>query len=147
HPVVSIYLVAVLAVVVLVALPYLLLQGHRRDAGVLLSALAAVAFLSACYAAYIYDLGGIISGSSHTSTAVANDLGSQPVPAASHLLVELGPALVWLGLFGLAALAVTARNFRAPPQVLAARTVVGGGPPVYAGRPPSLNCFPPPVVR
>jgi hypothetical protein len=142
HPVVSIYLVALLVLVALTGLPYLLLQGHRRDAGVLLSALAAVAFLSACYAAYIYDLGGIISGSSHTSTAVANDLGSQPVPPAGHLLTELGPALVWLGLFGLAALAVTARHFRAPPQVLAAGTIVGWCLLMYAGSRTSLNGFP-----
>src|SRR5207253_5643223 len=93
HPVVSIYLVLLLALVGLAGLPYLLRRGDRHDARVLLSTLAAVAVLSACYAAYIYNLGGIISGSSNTSAAVANDLGTQAVPQAGHLLTELGPAL------------------------------------------------------
>jgi hypothetical protein len=142
HPVVTIYLVLLLALVALVGLPYLLLAGRRHDAGVLASTLAAVAFLSACYAAYVYDLGGIISGSSHTSTAVANDLGSQPVPPAGHLLTELAPALVWLGLFGLAALAGAVRYCRAPSQVLGAGTMVAWCVLMYAGSRTALNGFP-----
>ncbi|HEY7429321.1 MAG TPA: hypothetical protein VH641_01170, partial [Streptosporangiaceae bacterium] len=142
HPVVSIYLALLLALVALGGLPYLLLQRRRRDAGVLLSTLVAVALLSACYAAYIYNLGGVISGSSSTSDSVSIVVGSQAVPPASHLLTELGPALVWLGLFGLAALVAAARFFRAPPQVLAAGTVLAWCVLMYAGSRTSLDGFP-----
>jgi hypothetical protein len=144
HPVVSIYLVVLLAVVGLGGLPYHLLQGRRREAGVLLATLVATAVLSACYAAYIYDFAGIISGSSNTSTAVANDVGSQAVLPAAHLLTELGPALVWLGLFGLAALAAAAASayFRTPPRVLAAGTVLAWCAVMYIGSRTSLDGFP-----
>jgi hypothetical protein len=144
HPVVSIYLVVLLVLVGLGGLPYLLLRARRRDAGVLLATLVAAAVLSAAYAAYIYDFAGIISGSSNTSTAVANDVGSQAAPAASHLLIELGPALVWLGLFGVAALAAAAatRYFRTPPQVLAAGTVLAWCALMYVGSRTSLDGFP-----
>jgi hypothetical protein len=143
HPVASIYLVALLALVGLGGLPYHLLQGRRRDAVVLLSTLVATAVLSACYAAYIYDLPGVLSGRSNTSTAVSNDLGSQAASPAAHLLTELGPALVWLGLFGFAALAVLAvRYFRAPPQALAAGTVLAWCVLMYLGSQTALDGFP-----
>lgn len=143
HPVASIYLVALLALVGLGGLPYHLLQGRRRDAVVLLSTLVATAVLAACYAAYIYDLPGVLSGRSNTSTAVSNDLGSQAASPAAHLLTELGPALVWLGLFGFAALAVLAvRYFRAPPQVLAAGTVLAWCVLMYLGSRTALDGFP-----
>src|SRR5581483_11309326 len=94
----------------------------------------ATAVLAACDAAYIYDLPGVLSGRSNTSTAVSNDLGSQAASPAAHLLSELGPALVWLGLFGFAALALLAvRYFRAPPQVLAAGTVLAWCVLMYLG--------------
>ena len=142
HPVVSVYLVLLLALVGLGGLPYLLLQGRRRDAGVMLATLVAVGLLSACYAAYIYDLGGVIFGSSNTPTAVTNDLGSQAVAPARQLLAELGPALVWLGLFGLAALAAAARYFRTPSRVLAAGTVLAWCALMYVGSRISLDGFP-----
>ena len=58
HPAVSSYLVLLLALVGLAGLPYLLRRGHRHDARVLVSTLAAVAVLSACYAAYIITTPG-----------------------------------------------------------------------------------------
>jgi hypothetical protein len=142
HPVVTIYLVVLLALVGVAGLPYLLLQGRRHQAGVLLSTLMAVALLSVCYAAYIYDLGGVIFGSSNNSSAVANDLGGQSVFPARHLLTELGPALVWLGLFGLAALAAVARYFRTPPRVLAAGTMLAWCALMYVGSRTTLDGFP-----
>ena len=87
HPVASMYLVLLLALVAVIGLPYLLYKGLRRDAGVLLLTLVAVAALSACYAAYIYNLGEILTGSSATSAAVTSDLGTQSAPAAAHLLI------------------------------------------------------------
>ena len=142
HPVVTVYLVLLLALVGLGGLPYLLLQGRRHDAGVMLSTLAAVGLLSACYAAYIYHLGGVISGSSNTSAAVANDVGSQAVPPAGDVLTELGPALFCLGLFGLAALAAAARYFRTPPRVLAAGTMLAWCALLYVGSRTSVDGFP-----
>jgi hypothetical protein len=109
---------------------------------VLLLTLAASAALSACYAAYTYDLPGIISGSSSTSHSVAIVLGTQSVPAASHLLTELGPALVWLSLFGFAALAAAVRYLRTPPQVLTVLTVLGWCAVMYAGSRTSADGFP-----
>jgi hypothetical protein len=142
HPVVSMYLVLLLALVAVVGLPYLLLRGLRREARVLLLTLAATALLSACYAAYTYDLPGTISGSSSTSHSVAITLGTQPVPAASHLLTELGPTLVWLSLFGFAALAAAVRYLRTPPQVLAVLTVLGWCAVMYAGSRTAADGFP-----
>jgi hypothetical protein len=142
HPVASMYLVLLLALVAVIGLPYLLGKGLRRDAGVLLLTLAAVAALSACYAAYIYNLGEILTGSSATSAAVTSDLGTQSVPAAAHLLTELGPAIVWLGIFGIAALAAGIRYLRTPAQVLAAVTVLGWCAVMYVGSRTALDGFP-----
>jgi len=142
HPVASLYLALLLALVAVTGLPYLLRQGRRRDAGILLLTLAAVAVLSACYAAYTYNLGEILTGSSATSAAVTSDLGTQPVPAAAHLLTELGPAIVWLGIFGIAALAAGIRYLRAPAQVLTAVTVLGWCAVMYVGSRTALDGFP-----
>jgi hypothetical protein len=142
HPVASLYLALLLALVAVTGLPYLLRQGRRRDAGILLLTLAAVAVLSACYAAYTYNLGDILTGSSATSAAVTSDLGTQPVPAAAHLLTELGPAIVWLGIFGTAALAAGIRYLRTPAQVLTAVTVLGWCAVMYVGSRTALDGFP-----
>jgi hypothetical protein len=142
HPVASLYLVLLLALVAVIGLPYLLYKGLRRDAGVLLLTLVAVAALSACYAAYIYNLGEILTGSSATSAAVTSDLGTQSAPAAAHLLTELGPAIVWLGIFGIAALAAGIRYLRTPAQVLAAMTVLGWCALMYLGSRTALDGFP-----
>jgi hypothetical protein len=142
HPVASIYLVVLLALVGLAGLPYLLSQRRRHDAGVLLSTLVAVALLSASYAAYIYNLGGVISGSSKSSSSVANDLGTQAVPPAGQVLTDLGPALVLLGLFGLGALAAAARSFRTPPRVLAVGTILAWCALMYVGSRTTLDGFP-----
>jgi hypothetical protein len=142
HPVASMYLVLLLALVAVIGLPYLLYKGLRRDAGVLLLTLVAVAALSACYAAYTYNLGEILTGSSATSAAVTSDLGTQSAPAAAHLLTELGPAIVWLGIFGIAALAAGIRYLRTPTQVLAAITVLGWCAMMYLGSRTALDGFP-----
>jgi hypothetical protein len=142
HPVASLYLALLLALVAVIGLPYLLYQGLRRDAGILLLTLVAVAALSACYAAYTYNLGEILTGSSATSAAVTSDLGTQSAPAAAHLLTELGPAIVWLGIFGIAALAAGIRYLRTPARVLAAITVLGWCAVMYLGSRTALDGFP-----
>ena len=142
HPVASLYLVLLLALVAVIGLPYLLYKGLRRDAGVLLLTLVAVAALSACYAAYIYNLGEILTGSSATSAAVTSDLGTQSAPAAAHLLTELGPAIVWLGIFGIAALAAGIRYLRTPAQVLAANDGAGLVRADVPGQPDRARWFP-----
>jgi len=142
HPVASIYLALLLALVAVTGLPYLLRKGLRRDAGILLLTLVAVAALSACYAAYTYNLGDILTGSSATSAAVTSDLGTQSAPAAAHILTELGPAIVWLGIFGVAALAAGLRYLRTPAQVLAAITVLGWCAVMYVGSRTALDGFP-----
>jgi hypothetical protein len=142
HPVVSMYLALLLALVAVAGLPYLLRKGRRHDAGVLLLTLVSVAVLAACYAAYIYDLGQVLTGSSTTATAVTSDLGTQPTPAPAHLLTELGPAVVWLGVFGGAALAFGIRYLRTPAQVLTALTVLGWCAVMYAGSRTALDGFP-----
>jgi hypothetical protein len=142
HPVVSTYMALLLALVAVIGLPYLLLKRRRHDAGVLLLALVAVAVLSAGYAAYTYNLGDILTGSSATSAAVTSVLGTQPVPAPAHLLTELGPAIVWLGVFGIAALAAGIRYLRTPAQVLAAMTVLGWSALMYLGSRTALDGFP-----
>ncbi|MGN6175302.1 MAG: hypothetical protein ACTHPS_20485 [Streptosporangiaceae bacterium] len=142
HPVVSTYMALLLALVAVIGLPYLLLKRRRHDAGVLMLALVAVAVLSAGYAAYTYNLGDILTGSSATSAAVTSVLGTQPVPAPAHLLTELGPAIVWLGVFGIAALAAGIRYLRTPTQVLAAITVLGWFALMYLGSRTALDGFP-----
>ncbi|HEX7266612.1 MAG TPA: hypothetical protein VF256_04220, partial [Streptosporangiaceae bacterium] len=142
HPVVSLYMALLLALVAVIGLPYLLLKRRRHDAGVLLLALVAVVVLSACYAAYTYNLGDILTGSSATSAAVTSVLGTQAVPAPAHLLTELGPAIVWLGVFGIAALAAGIRYLRTPAQVLAAITVLGWSALMYLGSRTALDGFP-----
>jgi hypothetical protein len=142
HPVASMYLALLLALVAVTGLPYLLRKGRRRDAGILLLTLVAVAVLSACYAAYTYNLGEILTGSSATSAAVTSDLGTQSPPAAAHLLTELGPAIVWLGIFGIAALAAGVRYLRTPAQVLTAVTLLGWCAVMYVGSRTALDGFP-----
>jgi hypothetical protein len=141
HPVASMYAVGLLAVVALIGLPYLLLKGRRRDARVLLLTLISAALLSACYAAYIYHL-GMLTGSSASSTAVTIDIGTQPPNPPVFLLTELSPAILWLGIFGLAALLVGIRYLRTPSQVLAVLTVLMWCIMMYVGSRTSVDGFP-----
>ncbi|MBO0807527.1 MAG: hypothetical protein J2P32_04395, partial [Actinobacteria bacterium] len=143
HPVASLYAVGLLAVVALIGLPYLLRKRRRRDAGALLLTLVTTALLSACYAAYIYHFGSLLAGSSSTaSVAVTSDIGTQSPRPPIFLVTELGPAILWLGIFGLAALLVGLRYLRTPSQVLAVLTVVMWCVMMYAGSRTSVDGFP-----
>jgi hypothetical protein len=142
HSVATLYAAVILALVAVIALPYLLLQHQRRVARVLLLTLCAAAVLAVCYAALTYNLTGLVTGHSSTSTAVSLTLGSQSAPAPRHLLVALGPALVWLGLFGAGAVAVGVRYLARPTQVLAAVTVLLWCVVMYVGSRTAADGFP-----
>lgn len=142
HSVASLYLALLLALVAVTGLPYLLLRGRRKDARAMLFALLGLGILAVCYAWETYQLGKTATGGSATSTAVSIAVGSQPVPSAVHLLTQLSPAIVWLGAFGVAAMAMGLRYLRSPSQVLAAGTVLLWCVLMYAGSRTASDGFP-----
>ena len=142
HSVATLYAAVLLALVAVTALPYLYYRRELRAARVLLLTLGAVAILAVCCAALTYNLAGLVAGHSSTSTAVSITLGSQPTPAPRHLLAELGPGLVWLGLFGAGALVVSIRYLARPTQVAAAVTVLLWSAAMYVGSRTAADGFP-----
>jgi uncharacterized membrane protein YhdT len=142
HSVATLYAAVLLALVAVIGLPYLIHGGHRREMRALLLALAGVAVLAAIYAVYVYNPGGILGGKSSAGGAVSIVLGSQGPATQGALLKELGPPIVWFGVLGLAALAVSLRYLRRPAQVLTVATVVGWCVLMYLGSRTSLDGFP-----
>ena len=142
HSVVTLYVVVLLALAAVTGLPYLLYRRERQAARMLALALAAAAVLAVCCAAFTYNLAGLVTGRSSTSTAVSIALGSQPVPAAGHLLTALGPAVVWLGLFGAGAAAAGIQRLAQPGQVLATLTVLLWAAVMYLGSRTAADGFP-----
>jgi hypothetical protein len=142
HSVATLYVAVLLALAAVTAVPYLLYRRERRAVRMLLLALAAAAVLAAGCAALTYNLAGLVTGRSSTSTAVSIALGSQPVPAAQHLLTALGPAVVWLGLFGAGAAAAGIRRLAEPGQVLATVTVLLWAAMMYLGSRTAVDGFP-----
>jgi hypothetical protein len=142
HSVATLYLVVLLGLVALICLPYLLYVRRGREARVLLLSLAGVAVLSACYGAYVYNLGKIVGGHSATSSAVSIVLGSQSAAGPGAVLRELGPPIVWFGLLGAAALAAGLRYLARPAQVLAVLTVLGWCVIMYLGSRTAVDGFP-----
>jgi hypothetical protein len=142
HSVATLYAAVLFVLVALICLPYLMRGRHRPEIRALLLSLAGVAVLSACYAIYIYNPGGILGGKSSTGGAVSIVLGSQSPASQGALLKELGPPVVWLGLLGVAALAASLRYLRRPAQVLTAATVVAWCVVMYLGSRTSLDGFP-----
>jgi hypothetical protein len=142
HSVATLYAAVLLALVAIIGLPYLIHGGHRREMRALLLGLAGAAVLAACYAVYVYNPGGILGGKSSTGGAVSIVLGSQAPATPGALLKELGPPIVWFGLLGLAALAVSLRYLRRPAQVLTVATVVGWCVLMYLGSRTSVDGFP-----
>ena len=97
HSVATLYAAVLFVLVALICLPYLLRGRHRPETRALLLSLAGVAVLSACYAIYVYNPGGILGGKSSTGGAVSIVLGSQAPASQGALLKELGPPIVWFG--------------------------------------------------
>ncbi len=146
HSVASLYLALLLAAVVIIGAAYLVARCRAAEtprlAGGLVLGLGLLGALAAAYAAYTYLPGRAGSGGSGTSTAVSIALGSQPVLSASHVLAELSPAVVWLGVFGFAVLLAGYRHLRQPGQVLAALTLVLWCGLMYAGSRTAADGFP-----
>jgi len=142
HSVATLYAAVLLALVAVIGLPYLIHGGHRREMRAQLLSLAGVAVLAAIYAVYVYNPGGILGGKSSAGGAVSIVLGSQAPATQGALLKELGPPIVWFGVLGLAALAVSLRYLRRPVQVLTVATVVGWCVLMYLGSRTSLDGFP-----
>jgi len=114
-------------------------SGAQPSAG---TVFGGVAVLSACYAIYVYNPGGILGGKSSTGGAVSIVLGSQAPASQGALLKELGPPIVWFGILGVAALAASLRWLRRPAQVLTAATVVAWCIVMYLGSRTSHDGFP-----
>jgi hypothetical protein len=146
HSVGTLYLVLLLASVVVVCLPYLLLRGGqegRAIARALALSLAALGVLSAAYAWHIYGLAKVLEpGAGTTRSTVGLDVGSQPALKASDLLSWVGSPVVWLGVFGFAALAVAMRYLQRPRQVACALTVLLWGLMMYVGSRTAIDGFP-----
>ncbi len=142
HPVASLYLMLLLALVALTGLPYLVLRRCRKEALALAAALASLAVLSAAYAWYTYVLGAGAKGGSATSRAVGIAIGTQLPDSPGHVLDELSPPVIWLGVLGAAALMMGVRYLRRPPQVLAALTVLMWAALMYAGSLTTVDGFP-----
>jgi hypothetical protein len=145
HSVGSLYLVLLLAAVALVCLPYLLLRVGKQGralTGAITLALAALGALSVAYAWYIYDLGRFFSAGTTARATVVLDVGSQPVLRAGDLFAWVGRPIIWLGVFGFAALAMAIRRLARPAQVLTAVTVLVWCALMYLGSRTVADGFP-----
>lgn len=106
HPVASLYLAILLALVGVFALPILLRRDRWRGVTLLLS-LAGVGLLSLAYAWDTYGIGDAIRGLTEapeaggTREAVRMTIGTQmPFPPTDLVGVVLTEPVTWLGLFG-----------------------------------------------
>jgi hypothetical protein len=145
HSVTSLYLALLLAIVTVICLPYLLLRGGQRGralARVLTLSLAALGALSVAYAWHIYSLGRFFSAGTTARATVALDVGSQSVLKAGDLLAWVGSPVVWLGVFGFVALAMTIRFLDRPEEVVSALTVLLWCAMMYLGSRTSVDGFP-----
>lgn len=142
HSVATLYEALILVLAVVTSVPYLLYLRRRAEARVVLAGLAALALLAICYGWYTYGVGWPVAGHSASSAAVSLVLGSQPAPGPLHLFSALGPPLVWLGVLGLALLAVMLRYERRPAPVLATVTMILWCLIMYAGSRTAADGFP-----
>jgi hypothetical protein len=114
----------------------------RRLAWSLLGGLGGLGVLAVAYAGYTYLLGSSGAGTSGTSTAVSIAVGSQSVLSVTNVFSALSSAVVWLGVFGLAALVAGIRYLRRPGQVLTVLTLVLWFGLMYAGSRTAADGFP-----
>lgn len=104
--------------------------------------LAGLIVLATGYGWYTYGVGWPIARNSASSTAVSLVLGSQPASRAGHVVFALGAPILWLGVLGLALLAVMLRYERRPGPVLAAVTLIAWCLVMYAGSRTAADGFP-----
>jgi hypothetical protein len=142
HSVATLYEGLILLLAAVTSLPYLLWLRRRAEARMVLLALAGLTLLSTCYAWYTYGVGWPLVRHGATSSAVSLVLGSQLVLPAPHLLAQLAPPIVWLGVLGLAMLAVALPYLRTPPQVLAVVTMILWCVLMYVGGRTAADGFP-----
>jgi hypothetical protein len=142
HSVATLYEAIILVLAAALSLPYLLYLRRRADARMVGLALAATLVLSTCYAWITYGLGWPIVRHAASSAAVSMVLGSQPAPPAGHLLTELSPAMVWIGVLGAALLALSLRYEHRPAQVLAGAMILLWCLVMYLGSRTAADGFP-----
>jgi hypothetical protein len=144
HSVGTLYLVVLLAGVTLVCLPYLLLRARKPGPAIgrsLIISMAGIGALSLAYAWHIYGLGHVHKAGG-TAATVSLDVGSQSVLPAGDLFSWVGAPVIWLGLLGFVALAMTVRRLRQPGQVAAALAILTWGALMYLGSRVAADGFP-----
>lgn len=129
HPVASLYLASLLALVALVVLPPLLLRDRSRGLA-LLGSLAGTGALAVAYAWDTYGIGEAIRGLSESSEtggtreAVRMAIGSQmPFLPADLVGIVLTEPVTWLGLFGASMLAFGGKGYRGGGETAAYRPI------------------------
>ena len=142
HSVATLYEALILVLAAVTSLPYLLCLRRRAEARTVAAALAALAVLAIGYGWYTYGVGWPVAGHSASSAAVSQVLGSQSAPGPLHLFSALGPPIVWLGVLGVALLAMTLRYERRPAPVLATVTLLLWCLVMYAGSRTAADGFP-----
>jgi hypothetical protein len=145
HSVGTLYLVLLLTAVAVVCLPSRAgraARPGRRTALTLTLSLAGLGVLSLAYARHIYGLGPLLSGHGVTRSQVGLDVGSQSVLGAGDLLAWVGSPVIWLGVFGFAALAVAVRYLRRPDQVATTLTLLLWCAVMYLGSRTAVDGFP-----
>jgi hypothetical protein len=142
HSVTTLYAALLVALAAVTALPYLWYVGRRAEARLVLLALVGLTLLATGYAWYAYGVGWPVFHHSASSAAVSMVLGSQAPTAPLHVLAELTPSIVWLGVLGLALLTLMLRHRPTPPQALAVVTVLGWCGLMYLGSRTAADGFP-----
>jgi hypothetical protein len=150
HPVGSMYLTMLLALVGLLFVPYLYLRDRPKGVALFLS-LALLGLLSVVYAWGTYDLGeeitalvGGASGSSSTGTAITMAVGTQlPYPLNDLMGNMVSQPVAWLGLLGV--FLVTGELLwrrTTAPQALAYLTLLFWAVLLFVGSRTPLTGFP-----
>lgn len=146
HPVASLYMALLLALVGVTLLPYLLLR-RRREGLMLLSSMLALGFISVLYAWDTYNLPGLISGlfdganTGAGGAAVSQAVGTQFPAPLSHLPASVSQPVLWLGLFGVFML-VSGYGARGLPSFLSRATLLLWTLLLFAGSRTALSGFP-----
>ncbi len=142
HSVATLYAGLFVVLAAVTSLPYLLYLRRRHEARLVAAGLAGLIVLATGYGWYTYGVGWPLARNSASSTAVSLVLGSQPAARAGHVIFALGAPILWLGVLGLALLAVMLRYERRPGPVLAAVTLIAWCLVMYAGSRTAADGFP-----
>jgi len=142
HQVATLYTALIVVLAVVTALPYLWWRGQRREAGLVLLALTGLVLIATCYAWYTYGLGWPLVHHAASSDAVSMVLGTQTPSTPIHVLTELAPPIVWLGLLGVVLLALSLRGRLTSAQWLAVVTLLAWCALMYLGSRTAADGFP-----